>query len=98
MPSISLDTIVGRSDKQAHCFLDDRAVLMDVDSGKYFELNVVASRLWLAIESPVTVARLVDALVADYEVESPACEEAVLEWLTQMSQLGFVELSDPKSI
>lgn len=92
MASISPETLVARSHRQAHCILDDRAVLMDVETGEYFELNQAASRLWLAIEPPTSVVKLVDTLLGEYEVERTACEEAVLEWLVEMARLGFIEL------
>jgi hypothetical protein len=97
MPSISHETVVARSHRQAHCVLGDRAVLMDVETGEYFELNPVASRMWLAMASPIPVAKLIEALLVEYDVEKATCEEEVLEWLEEMIRLKFVEMSSLES-
>jgi hypothetical protein len=92
LPPLDRATRIRRSAGQVHCLLGDVFVLMDSESGEYFELNRVGSRLWQEIAAPASIARLVSALLKDYLVEESVCEEQVQVWIEKMMRLGFIEL------
>lgn len=90
-----LDTMcrVQRSPKQVHCQLDDVFVLMAVDTGEYFELNRVGSRIWQELSGSIAIHELVDRLQASFEVDRPTCEAQVLAWVEKMRRLGLLDVT-----
>ncbi|MDF2234467.1 PqqD family protein [Albimonas sp. CAU 1670] len=46
---------------------DDELVLLGPESEEYFGLDAVASDVWERLETPMTLAELVDALAQDYD-------------------------------
>lgn len=92
--SIDLTTRVRRSDRQVHCTVGDVIVLMKIDGGEYFELNRVGTRIWQELESPISVATVVERLLPAFDVDQPTCETQVLAWAEKMCGLGFIEINE----
>ena len=76
------DTISGR--------LQDELVMMDIQKGKYFSLNPVATRIWELLEKPLTLDDLCSLLMEEYEVGADQCRTEVQEYLDEMEQMGMV--------
>lgn len=70
--------------------LHDEMVMMDLDQGKYFSLNPVATRIWDLLERELTIEELCALLREEYEVESNRCSEEVAGYLEEMARLGLV--------
>lgn len=76
------DTISGR--------LHDELVMMNIEKGKYFSLNPVATRIWELLEKPLTPGELCTLLLEEYEVDPAQCRGEVEELLSEMKKLGLV--------
>lgn len=70
--------------------LHDELVMMDIDKGKYFALNPVATRIWDLLEKPLTIDELCSILMDEYEVSESQCRQDVQEVLEEMVRLGVV--------
>ena len=78
------ETISGR--------LHDELVMMDIQKGKYFALNPVATRIWDLLEKPLAHAELCSLLVEEYEVEEAGCSSDLQEYLEEMVGLGLIKV------
>jgi predicted RND superfamily exporter protein len=70
--------------------LHDELVMMDLEQGKYFSLNPVATRIWDLLEKEKTLDELCALLTEEYDVESNQCMDEVRELLEEMEKLGLV--------
>ena len=70
--------------------LSDELVMMDIDKGKYFSLNPVATRIWDLLVLPLTIDELCDRLMEEYEVDAEQCRTEVTEVINEMVKLGVV--------
>lgn len=70
--------------------LHDELVMMDLEQGKYFSLNPVATRIWDLLEKEKTLDELCALLTEEYDVESNQCMDEVRELLEGMEKLGLV--------
>ena len=70
--------------------LHDELVMMDLDQGKYFSLNPVATRTWDLLEKPLTADELCGLLMEEYEVDEAKCKMEVEDHLDDMVRLGLV--------
>lgn len=70
--------------------LHDELVMMDLDQGKYFSLNPVATRIWDLLDNPLSTGELCMILVDEYDVEPERCCLEVDEHLQEMIRLGLV--------
>lgn len=64
--------------------LDGQFLLMDIESGAYFELTGVGSAIWRALESSCSEADIVDHIVERYSVEKQECERDVRTFVDKL--------------
>ena len=64
--------------------------MMDLDKGKYFSLNPVATHIWDLLENPLALDELCGLLMDEYEVDFTQCNSEVAEHLEEMVGLGLV--------
>jgi len=70
--------------------LHDELVMMDIEQGKYFSLNPVATRIWDLMENTATAEELCVQLTDEYDVDSLLCRAEVSALLEDMVRLGLV--------
>jgi len=72
--------------------LHDELVMMDLEKGKYFALNPVATHIWDLLEKPLTIDDLCTFLLEEYDVSESQCREEVKEVVEEMVKLGVVSI------
>lgn len=70
--------------------LHDELVMMDLDQGKYFSLNPVATRIWDLLDRPLSANELCVILIDEYDVEPERCLLEVEEHFREMIRLGLI--------
>jgi len=78
------DTISGQ--------LHEELVMMDIDQGKYFALNPVATRIWELLENELTLDELCNLLLDEYDVGEEQCKKEVKEHLEEMVKMKLIEV------
>ena len=70
--------------------MNGSAVMMDIMSGKYYNLGEVGGRIWELLEEPVTVAELVCKLTAEYDVSAEKCRADIEPFLNALLDRGLL--------
>ena len=73
--------------------VEDAFVMIDIDHGQYVSLNPTATDVWNAIETPDTVDRIVEKLVAHYDIGAEQCRKSVAGLLEKLEAMGLVSAS-----
>ncbi|MEO7679378.1 MAG: PqqD family protein [Sphingomonas sp.] len=87
-------TIVARAPGKISAEIDDETVVLDVDSGHFFHLNVSGARIWGLLDTPLSQAALCARLEADFDVDAEVCRVAVRGFIEEMGKRGMVALHD----
>lgn len=77
------ETISGR--------LHDEMVMMDIDKGKYYSMNPVATNIWELLEKPLSVDQLSQKMIQDYEVDASTCKKDVKKFIGEMLSLSIIK-------
>ena len=72
--------------------LDGEAVLLNLQTGIYFGLNAVATRMWQLIADERSLARVLDALRDEYDAEPRVLESDLLDLGRQLCANGLCEI------
>ncbi|MGR9072521.1 MAG: lasso peptide biosynthesis PqqD family chaperone [Gammaproteobacteria bacterium] len=64
--------------------IDGETVMMSLEQGKYYGLDVVGSRVWDLLSTPQTLNDIVDALLIEFDVDRETCESDVSEFVERM--------------
>ena len=90
--SIQPSSRVARSEAIVFTELHDTVVMMDVEEGRYYELDRVGARIWGLIESRTRIAEVSEALVLEYDVTAEACRDEVGTFLGELNRLEIVQV------
>lgn len=66
--------------------LDGEMVILDMQSGQYFGIDLIGSRIWRLLEEQVPPAEIVERLLVEYEVAADVCSQQVLLFLRQLEK------------
>jgi len=70
--------------------IGEEVVMLDMESGFYFGLNSVASVIWGLLAEGICFDKLIDQLMAQFDVERALCEADTLELLDQMLEKNII--------
>jgi len=85
--------IAARADNKVAAEVGDEVVVLDIESGSYFQLNKVGARIWALLDAPIPVAALCTRLEAAFDVDSVTCRAEVTDFLVTMRDKGLVKIS-----
>ncbi len=66
--------------------------ILNLQTGTYYGLDEVGSRIWSLIQEPVSASEIRDAILREYDVEPDRCERDLLNLLNEMAIEGLVEV------
>ncbi len=73
-------------------FVDEDAVLLNMQSNQYYLLDEVGARLWGLLRDEKMLRESYQTILEEYEVEPAQLEKDVLELLEKLKEQGLVEI------
>ena len=70
--------------------MNGSAVMMDIMTGKYYNLGEIGGRIWEILEEPMTVTALVGKLTDEYDVSAKQCRADIEPFLTKLLAQGLL--------
>ena len=70
--------------------LDQTTVLVDISTGRIFELNETGTRVWELLGQGLSVEHIVQHLVLEFEVADSQAAEEVTKLLSQLQNEGLL--------
>ena len=83
-------TVLSRREGLMTADMNGSAVMMDIMSGKYYNLGEVGGRIWEMLEEPMTLGALVQKLTAEYDVSAERCRSDMLPFLNTLIERGLL--------
>lgn len=78
-----------------HRRLEGESVLLDPDSGTYYALNEVGSRVWELCSAEPTFDQVVETLLAEYEVDPDRLREDLGSLLDRLVEERLLHVEGP---
>lgn len=88
--AISMKSRIIRSNDPIAEPVDDELVMADIDRGKYYGLNDIATAIWQNLETKITVEELCKRLYESYEVTPEQCSAEVLAFLKELESRNLI--------
>ena len=92
--SIQPSSRVAHSEAVVSTELDGSVVMMDMEEGRYYQLDPVGTRVWALIEPGQQVAQVCEALAAEYEVAPAVCGGDVSAFLDRLLRLAVIRIRE----
>lgn len=96
--TLSRRSIVVATEGQVSSDLAGETAILELQSGIYYGLNAVATRIWQLIQAPTFVSEVYETLLQDYEIEPERCEHELLALLQELALKGLVEVQDDTNV
>jgi len=87
---IALDSVVSRTRELSATEVEAELVMMDLEKGKYYGLNVVATHIWKTLDRPRSVRSLCESLRDTFDVGEAECEADVLAFLDTLLKAEMI--------
>ena len=92
--SLSGASIVRAAKELASCKIADETIILSLDSGIYFGLNAIGTRIWSLLQEPGPVSRIVAAILDEYEVQPDRCEQEVIALLQDLTAQRLIDVGE----
>lgn len=93
MSSLTLDSIVAVSDDAVFRELDGESVVLNLETGQYYGLDEVGTRIWRAIEPKAALRKALECVIDEFDAERPAAEADLLELASALLAKGLWTLA-----
>ena len=85
---------VRRADGPLTALVGDELLMMSVEQGRYFNLNLVGTRIWELLAVPLTVDALVEALTNEYDIDPITARSEIVSFLGALRDRGLLVTDD----
>jgi hypothetical protein len=89
---LCIQSVVVAATEQVSCPLGEESAILNLKNSVYYGLDPVGAHIWKLLREPRSIGELRDALVDEYDVEPPRCEQDLLELLEKMRGEGLIEV------
>ena len=90
MSVITLDTTVVRAEGLLSTDLDEETILMSIEQGAYYGMDLTARRTWELLATPQKVSQLCMRLAEEYNVDPEVCSPDILAFLEELFREGLI--------
>jgi len=94
MKTLNLQSIIKRNPGLVSSEIDSERIMMNIETGEYFGLDSVGSRIWELIENPVRLNNLIEILIDEFDVTQEQCETDTLEFIKQLLDKELVIITE----
>lgn len=89
------NAVIHRNPSAISSELDGEAVILDMESGKYHNLDSTGTRIWELLQNKISLNDIVLQLMGEYTVEQEQCTTDVRDFIQQMLDSGLVITETP---
>ena len=83
-------TVLSRREGLMTADMNGSAVMMDIMTGKYYNLGEIGGHIWELLEEPMTLTALIEKLTAEYDVTPKQCRADMLPFLEKLLERGLL--------
>lgn len=74
--------------------LDGEAVVLEIESGRYFGLNETGTRMWLLLQEHGFVDRVLRELLAEYDVTEDRLRRELVSFIDTLSSQQLLQIHE----
>lgn len=91
-PAITDTTLLRRKPGLVGADAADDAILLDIDSGCFFQLNRTGARIWAMVAEPRQFGAVCEGMAGSFRVDPETCRRDVGEFVAELLATGVLEI------
>lgn len=72
--------------------IDGEVVMMNIQTGKYYGLDDVGTRIWEMMKEEIQVQQIIRQLLKEYHVSEQECAQDVMQLLSDLEQNQLIRV------
>lgn len=92
MLTLNMDSKIQLEPDLLYSKIGDEIVLLTIESGKYFKVDAVGSRVWELIKEPILIKILCQQLIEEYDISLKECLTDVISFLKKLLEDKLIHL------
>lgn len=92
--TMPMSSVIVAAKEQISADLGGEAVILALESGRYFGLNDLGTLIWNLVQEPKTVLEIRDAILDQYDVEAEQCEQDILALIRDLAAESLIEIKN----
>jgi len=92
--SLSLSSSLTVPDGIVHRDLQGELVLLNLNTGIYFGLDSLGTRIWHLLQERQSLQKILDTLLQEFDVTEAQCREDLFRLIGQMREKGLIEVDN----
>jgi len=76
--------------------LQGEEVLLDLNTGIYWGLDAVGTRIWTLLQADMRVDAMLQVMLDEYDIEEDRLRQDMLGFLSRMVENGLLEVADDR--
>ena len=89
---IKSGSVISRNENIPTINLDGELAMMNSEKGKYYGMDLVATRIWVMIKEPKRFRSIIETLLHEYNVSKEECEKDVTDFLGKLCDEGLITI------
>jgi hypothetical protein len=90
------NSVISAAPDQLSSKLGSEVVILNLNSGVYYGLDPVGTRIWELLQQAQPLAAIRDQIVSEFDVTPEQCEQDLIDLLKQMEQEGLIKVTPGK--
>ena len=70
--------------------LDGEMVILNMQSGLYFGIDEIGSRIWKMLEEKIPPVTMIKLLLDEYEIEADLCRQQVMAFIMELEKNNLI--------
>jgi len=91
---IDINSTVKRNEEVFASEVDGEAVMMNIQTGKYYGLDEIGTRIWELMKEEIEVKKIINELRKEFDVSEQQCKKDVLTLLGDLEKNQLIEVSE----
>ena len=93
----TLDSVVRLNEEVLFQDLQGESVLLNLQSGVYFGLDVVGTRIWQLLQTNPSLTSVVQTITSEYDVTEDQCAKDLLALLGKLEEHKLIAVSEAQT-
>jgi hypothetical protein len=87
------ELVMQRGDHVVWKIIDEKAILLNLESGAYFEVNPVGLKIWQELDGQTSLGKVARSISEAFRVEEKRAAQDLGEFIGELKQRKMVETS-----
>lgn len=87
---MNMNTLLSRKPGLIAADMNGSTVMMDITTGKYYNLGEIGGAIWALLENSLTAEGIINGLMQQYNIDRETCEKDTMKFLETLLNKGLL--------